>query len=612
MGDDADTHTEILLSAVHIADVMYQYPIQEYRAKAVEAFRQELKARGMDLDVPVEVPPGGKGDFGFPCFTLAKPLRKAPPLIAKELAEAISDRGLEGMTCEAAGPYVNFTSDQTPLVRKTLEAIVRMKGTYGRLDRSGRVTIEHTSANPNGPFHVGRARNPIIGDTVARLMRFAGYDVETQYWVNDMGKQVAILTWGIKTMSADGVAAPMYDKIDHKLVGYYQAANKIMESDKGVQDQLNLLMRAYETAIAEGDPQRPILRLGDTVILARDVRDCTAQVLEGMKLSLATMNVAFDRFVWESECVADHSVNNVIERLNKMPISQTTDDGARFIDMAEFGIEGRNTQFVYTRSDGTSLYTTRDVAYHQWKMSNCDMAINILGEDHKLEARQLSVVLERLGQRTPEVIFYAFVALPEGKMSTRRGNVVFLDQLIEEARELALNEVEQRRQELSPQERKSIADIIGVSSIRYNIIRVQSDKKIVFKWEDALNLEGDSAPFIQYTYARASNILKRATPSGLVSDAPLPDLTEPSEVALVRCMGELPDVVANAVDGRKAHLIAIYAHKLATAFNQFYRDCPVISEDANLMRCRLQLVEAFRTTMRNVLGILGIDALESM
>jgi len=591
---------------------MHQYPIQEYRAKAVDAFRQELKARGMDMDVPVEVPPGGKGDFGFPCFTLAKALRKAPPIIAKELAEAISKRGLEEITCAAAGPYVNFTADQASLLRRTLEAIVRMKGSYGRMDRAGRVTIEHTSANPNGPFHVGRARNPIIGDTIARLMRFAGYDVEVQYWVNDMGKQVAILTWGIKTLPSNGIAAPMYDKPDHRLVGYYQSANRIMEGDEGVQEQLSDLMRAYETAIAEGDPARPILRSGDKVILAKDVRDCTAQVLEGMKLSLASMNVSFDRFVWESECVADHSVNKVIERLNALPISQATEDGARFIDMAQFGIEGRNTQFIYTRSDGTSLYTTRDVAYHQWKLSNCDLAINVLGEDHKLESQQLGVALERLGYRTPEVIFYAFVALPEGKMSTRKGNVVFLDQLMEEARERALAEVNARRQELPEEARRRIADDIGVSAIRYNIIRVQADKKIVFKWEDALNLEGDSAPFVQYTYARASNILKKAGVSEIKPSGQIPWYTQPTEQALIRCMGEFPDVVAIAVDGRRPHLIAIYGHRLATAFNQFYRDCPVISEDAALMEARLILVEAFRTTLRNVLGILGIVYLESM
>jgi arginyl-tRNA synthetase len=186
--------------------------------------------------------------------------------------------------------------------------------------------------------------------------------------------------------------------------------------------------------------------------------------------------------------------------------------------------------------------------------------------------------------------------------------------LIEEARERALKEVEQRRQELPAEERKRIADVIGVSAIRYNIIRVQSDKKIVFKWEDALNLEGDSAPFIQYTYARASNILKKAREQSADEAAVegAPELLEPSEVALTRCLGEFPDVIASAVEGRRVHLMAIYAHRLATSFNQFYRDCPVISDDADMMRARLVLVEAFRTTMRNVLGILGIEALESM
>jgi arginyl-tRNA synthetase len=582
---------------------MADYPYRVFQKKAEEAFRAALGKLGISTDIPVEEPPEGMGDFGFACHALARELKRSPVEIAVDLVQAVEVP--EGLRCESKGPYVNFWMDETTFIQNTLDSVFELEGDYGKGSLSGRVILEHTSANPNGPFHVGRARNPIIGDTMARLLKFAGYEVEVQYWVNDMGKQAAILTWGCKNIPETNLPEAGLDKPDHDLVRYYQEANRIMEEDPGVQDEISSMLLVYEKAVADDDLDRSISGGDRAVITATDVQECSRKVLDGMVQSLKDLNVNYDKFVWESESVSSHDVDKVIEGLNSSSYSEVTSDGARYIDMEHFGIQGRNTEFVYTRSDGSSLYTTRDLAYHQVKLSNCDIAINVLGEDHKLQSQQLGEMLKLLGlENIPEVIFYAFVALPEGKMSTRKGVVVFL--------ELARQEVEKRRAELPDGEKKQISDMVGIAAIRYNIIRVQSDKKIVFKWEDALNFEGDSAPFIQYTYARASSILRRSELRLEDVEGDWSLLTHPSEVALVKEMARFPVVVVEATEGRRPHFIAGYAHNLASAFNQFYRDCQVISEDEVLMGTRLKLVEAFRIVLGNTLGILGIDAPESM
>jgi len=179
--------------------------------------------------------------------------------------------------------------------------------------------------------------------------------------------------------------------------------------------------------------------------------------------------------------------------------------------MKSFGIQGRNTKFFFLRQDGTTLYATRDIAYHLWKIKQADLLINILGEDHKLESKQVEISLNLLNAKTtPHPVFYSFVSLPGGKMSTRQDRVVYLDQLIDECIERAYNEVKKRRgNELSKNKMKEISEMVGIGALRYNIIKVQPEKDIVFKWEEALNFEGNAVPFIQYAHARACSILSK-------------------------------------------------------------------------------------------------------
>jgi arginyl-tRNA synthetase len=567
-------------------------PIGVCKAEIEDSLKNAISEMGLNVDeISLETPPGELGDLAFSCFSLAKFAKKAPQDIAKEISEKIvlGDH-IEKM--EQKGPYINFFFNSEKLTGLTLKAIFHLKDDFGDSPKKERkIILEHTSANPTDKLHIGRARNPIIGDTLARILQKAGLDVETQYYVDDMGKQAVTLAYGVEIWDSK----PQ----DDDSLGPYQYASKMVSESsdhEAVRDD-------WLTKLEGGNPE-----------ITEKVRKACERVMnEDITSSLGVINVSVDRYVYESQFVEDGSVEKVIDELSA---SQHCDleEGAKFIDLEPYTkTEGK---FFFLRSNGTSLYATRDIAYHLWKYQNCDDIINILGEDHKLESQQVRIGLKIMGlDKYPEVIFYSFVSLPEGRMSTRKGRVVFLDDLITEAKDLAYKEVEMRREDLTEETKKDIANKVAIGAIRYNIVRVQPEKKIVFRWEDAMNFEGNSAPFIQYSHARASSILRKA--SGKDEDyshnynASL--LDHDSELLLIKKMASFPEILSECADRRTPHLIAAYSFELASAFNQFYRDCPVLAcEDEKHRNSRLNLVSAAQIVLKNALFCLGIEAPSEM
>lgn len=579
-------------------------PLQSFDEEARSLLESALGDERPAGPLTLETPPQGVADRAFPCFGLAKTLRKNPAEIAKDLASRVAAR-LPGARwverVEAAGGYVNFVCHRPRVAAAVLESILRDPDAFGSLPARGeRVILEHTSANPNGPLHVGRARNPIIGDTLARILRKAGYRLETQYYLDDMGKQVALLAWGRGHIKPSELPPLQRDKVDHDLVRYYQAANERQEKDPAVEKEIQAFMHSSEQ--------------GDQKVLAQ-FESAYRPVLEGMLASLKRIGVGFDSFQKESEFVLNGEVQRVTERLRQTPLSRTETDGALFLDLSSHGIQGRSQRFVYRRRDGTSLYATRDVAYHFWKAERADRLVNVLGEDHKLQAQQVRICLELLACKTvPEVVFYAFVSLPEGKMSTRRNRVVFLDDLVDEAVELAYEEVKKRRgAELDETRMRQIAEAVGIGALRYNIVRVQPEKGIVFKWEEALNFEGASAPFLQYAHTRCASILRKSPKPPAWSPAVLDRIRHPSELALLFQIARFPRAIDEAAAKDAPHLFAGYAQELAGAWSAFYRDCAVLNaETPELQESRLLVVLAAMRALRSTLDVLGIPAPDEM
>ncbi len=571
--------------------------MDSFKSDVTGAVAAALKEMGAgDIAFQTEVPSVEGADLAIPCFTMAKALRKAPAAIAQELAGKISPKGSIA-SVSAVNGYLNFAMDQSIMVEGTLKDILEKDEAYGSHPAKGiRVNVEHTSTNPTGPIHVGRARNPIIGDTLARCFKMCGYETSTEYYVNDVGKQVVILTWGVNNLTEDQVdMTEDRDKTDHKWVAYYRLANKMMESDPAVQEEIADMLRRFEA--------------GDHEVIDT-VRKTAEGMLGGLRETLGNIGVTLDTYTWESRYIADGSARKVVEDLKKSKYAGQEENGAWYLDLKDFGIHGKNTKFTFTRADGTTLYTTRDLAYHLDKFTRADRVIDVLGEDQKLGSKQLCSALEILGcERLPEPMFYSFVSLPEGKMSTRKGVVVYLDDLIDEAVARAYEEVKSRRTDLSEDRMREIARIIGIGAIRYNVIRVQPEKQFVFTWNEALNFDGNSGPFLQYSHARACSMIRKAGDFKRSVDAS--KLTDESEIKLAKVLAKFPDIITSAAEDRRVHLLPAYGHEVASAFNQFYAAVPVLSAK-DCRDERITLVDCTRIVLRNVLRCLGMGAPEEM
>ena len=549
-----------------------------------------------------------QGDLTLPCFPFAKALGKSPADIAQEVCEAMESHPAIRETLAVNG-YVNLRADPAWLAHHLLS-----NGLDNGTRREPRtVLIEHTSANPNGPFHVGRARNAILGDTLVRLHRLWGNEVTAEYYVDDMGKQVAVLAWALEELSSDRVetllserepANPQWvHKADHQRVRWYQAAQllrKESEDAAAIEQAIGTLVHASEN--------------GDQKVL--DAFESAYQpVLDGMLETLGRLGISFDRFTKESLFVTNGDVAQLMEELGALDINGVADNGAQYLDLGARGLKGK-TEFFYRRGDGSSLYATRDVAYHRWKWQQSNELINVLGEDHKLQAQQVGLTLEELGERRPEVMFYSFIKLPEGKMSTRRGNVVFMDDLLEEAKAQAAEVVSTLRPDYTAEAVQDIAEAVGTSAVRFNIVNVSPEKGFTFRWEDALSFESGSAPFIMYSHTRACSIQRNVhevDASALTTNPPhVPGAVMPEGlVALLRTLAVHHDCLSKVVAEHRPHLYAEYLLSLSNAYNSFYRDCHII-EDGHVNTFYFAISELARETLRNGMVGLGLVPLDTM
>lgn len=555
-----------------------------------------------------------QGDLSLPCFPFAKELGKSPIEIAQQIADSLEAHFAIGEVNAVAG-YLNIKANPTWLAQQVMDDAVRIGDAFGKKPSNNtHILIEHTSANPNGPFHVGRARNAILGDTLVRLHRLFGNNVRAEYYVDDMGKQVGVLAWALKHLGKEEVEQTLVGrepinekwqgKADHERVRWYQAAQAIRQerSDKeDIEAEIGRMVHASEH--------------GDEEVL-QAFQDAYQPVLDGMLETLKRLGIDFDTFTKESMFVTNGDVSELMEKFKTFEIHGTADNGAEFLDLGARGLKGK-TEFFFRRGDGSSLYATRDIAYHIWKWKQCDQLINVLGEDHKLQAKQVGMTLTELGEKIPDVLFYSFIKLPEGKMSTRKGNVVYMDDLLEEAQAQASAVVGEIHPDYSSEMVAEIAEAAGTSAVRFNIIKVSPDKGFTFRWEEALAFEGGSAPFIMYSHARACSIARKCAAAGIDLDAAANSSTElPSSmpkgmVELLRTMCVHQDVLSKAVNDRKPHLFANQLLQLATSFNAFYRDCMIL-QDGELNVFNFQLSELARNLMRTSMQGLGIVPVEQM
>ncbi len=545
-----------------------------------------------DPEISFSEPPDAKlGNLSTTfCFELAKKYRKSPKELAEEIVESLDLKLFDNISdVRAVNGYINLFFDSRSLSELTMKTVYEYGDEYGKTkERSGYVILEHTSANPNGPLHIGHARNTIIGDTIARLLSSVGYNLEKQFYVNDMGRQIAVVVW---YYLKKGIPKSE-EKFDHVISSIYVEANRELEENPSLEKEIIDIVRKYENKEPEIES-----------VFKKIVDLC----LKSQKETLEQINVRHDNFVWESKFVWEGNISKVLDRLKESNYAKL--DGSFSLNLSEFGIE---KDLVLLREDGTTLYPLRDIAYHLWKLEKSDLAVDILGSDHKLPFNQLIHAIKILDyEKIPEAVFYEFISLPEGAMSTRRGIYISLDDLIIEAINRAYAEVKKRRSDISEEEMEKISKIVGIGAIRFNIVRIAPEKPITFKWEEALDFERQGSPFIQYAHARACKILEKDSIPG-IDEIDISLLKDNYEIDLIKQISKLPQIVLESAVYYKPHLLANYAQELATLFNRFYRFLPVLKAKPDLKKARLALVYCSKATLKNSLNILGIEAPKSM
>jgi arginyl-tRNA synthetase len=559
--------------------------------------KASLNYEGLDLDLEESE----HADISSrAAFSLARVCHKPPANIAADIVSHIVIPAEDTFIADAVavGPYINFSVNDS-FLQKTLQGI--RGGIEQPGQEKGKIIIEHTSANPDGPLHVGHLRNAVIGDVLVRVLKRAGYEVETQYYVNDMGRQIALVVWGAERMAYDETK-----KADHAVAEVYIAANRLIEQNDEFLKEVEELMRKYEA--------------GDEAVMKK-YEAAVKKCLSGIQASLERLQIRHDVIVWESDFVRGGTVEAVIEELKQK--GDIKHDGSALV----LQLEGIEKALVIQRTDGTSLYTTRDLAYHRWKATKGDRVIDVFGKDHELVSQQLVKALELLDVRVPEFVIFEFVSLPTGSLSTRAGRYISVDELMDKIEERAYQEVAKKRDDLDERRKQEIARKVGIGALRYDMVKVSPDKHILFNFDEALDIEKKGAPFIQYAHARACSILRAVEERGsavspyrareLAGPSPTEDynatlLAERSELELIKKLSKLSSTIDEAVSELKPHLTAKYARELAESFNLFYKDCPVLNADEELRKSRLVLVDCARIVLSAVLDMLGIEAPSEM
>ena len=637
-------------------------PLAELRGECQTLLEAALETAYPGTELPeskYSLPPNPEmGELSSPaCFQLARVLRQSPMKIAETLAQNVQ-QGKLIKSAEAVSGYVNFHVNPEQYNKLVLESVIDLDKEYGflKVEKPGKVMVEHTSANPISPIHIGNARNSIIGDSLASLLEKRGNDVIIHFLVNDMGRQVAMTSYGWKLLGKpepEGEEAELWigtiyasfnvinelrkhrkalkeaeengrvyeaQEAQEEIDKYLIAEGELKAKFPGLYEKLELALIEIADPVAEMVKLNTLYENNDPKTV-EDVRTQIKYCLNGFEDSLGKLGIAFDSFDFESDLVWAKAADIVLQKL--LASGYVIDDnGAKILDCdkiaVDLGLKERwglhpdheIPRLVLVRSDGTTLYTLRDMAYSIDKFSHAARVINVIGTEQILAQLQLRIALAAIGEMEMadnQLHYpYEFVNLPGVKMAGRLGRYVTLNDMLTKAVQMAREEVEKRNPELPEEEKQAISDMVGNGAVKYTLLSVDPQKKVTFDWKKALNFETNSAPFIQYSHARTCNILKR------VPDAPEPgygELVAIKERELVNFLAQFPEVFERAADELQPSNLTAYANMLADRFNSFYATQNVLkAETDGLQGARLKIVDATRITLRNVLEVLGIDA----
>ena len=539
----------------------------------------------LDIEIVFSRPPDFKlGDIATPLsFELAKKLKKNPIQIAKDIAETIIlPKGVE--KAETTGGYINFFFDRKYFSKETTKKIIIEDKNYGKgSKKKEKVMVEYSQPNTHKSFHIGHLRNVCLGDALSNIMEFSGYETVRSNYIGDVGAHVAKCIWGY--MKFYNGIIPEQNKGDFLGKVYSDADKKLKESEEYQEEYKTVLKNLYD------EDKRTM-----------EIWAMTRQwSLEEFNRIYDDLGVKFDIFLYESE-VKEEGTKIARELLEKS--IATNKDGAVIVDLKQFGLD----EFVILRSDGTALYSTKDLALAKRKFEDfkIDLSLYVVGSEQKFYFKQLFKTLELMGFSQAKRCYhlsYELVMLEEGKMSSREGNIVLYSELKEFVKKEALNQVRERN--ISNAE--NISEIVTIGALKYSMMK-DNNKRIIFNWKKALDFEGDTAPYIQYAHARASSILNKI--DGLKLEFDIDYLNE-KEYKLLFMLSEFPEIVHKASVDYRPDYVSNYVYDIAKCFNEFYHECHVLNAETN-KDFRIALVKSTKIVLRNSLNLLGIKAPEEM
>ncbi|GAB6106215.1 arginine--tRNA ligase [Fusibacter bizertensis] len=530
------------------------------------------------------------GDYAFPCFKLAKAFKKAPNLIAEELVSKVNDSELFSKV-EAVAGFLNFTVNAEYFAKNIIEEVLNLGVKYGASDigANKKTIIEYSSVNIAKPFHMGHIRSTMIGESLHRIYKFLGYDTVAINHLGDYGTQfgkliVAYKRWGNKDV-IDANPIPELLKI---YVKFHQEA----ETDPALEDEA----RAWFTKLENGDEE--------AVALWTLFKEMSLKVFNRV---YGKLGVTFDSYAGES--FYSDKMPAIVKELREKNIVEKS-EGAEIVNLEPYGL----TPALVTKKDGSSLYLTRDLAAAKYRKDhyNFDKNIYVVGSAQKLHFQQWIKIVELMGYdwyKDCIHVDFGMVALEDGALSTRKGNVAFLEDVLDKAVEQTLLIINEKNPDLENKE--TVAKQIGVGAVVFQELYTSRTKDYSFSLEKTLSFEGETGPYVQYTHARACSVLRKVEVGSNIA----PDyaaLTDEASKAVVRTLSKFAEIVILAHKNYEPHTVARYAIELAQGFNRFYHDNPILVDDEAVRAARVALVQATEIVLKNALYLVCLEAPEKM
>jgi arginyl-tRNA synthetase len=535
---------------------------------------KELKVSVEEIEEPEKY-----GDLAYPCFNMAKKLKKNPNDIAKELAGKLKINFIEKV--EAIGPYINFYVNWNDFSQELLKNVD--KG-YGSCEDKETVIMDVFQPNPFKPFHIGHIRNAVLGESIRRILEFCGKRTIAISYMGDVGTHVAKWLWYFNNFYKGDVPKENVSKWAGEI--YAEATRKVAENEKYEED-----VKEVNKKLDERD--------SETMKIWKRIRRLC---LEDFWKIRDELGVHLDDNFYESE--VEGPGKKIVDKLLKEGKARIS-EGAIVADLEKYGLD----VFLLLKSDGTALYSTKDLGLMQMKMKKYkfDKSLFIVAAEQEMYFKQLFKTMEIFkipGWEKNVHVSYGLVVLKKGKMSSRYGTVI----LYEDLRDEMVKKVGEILKNSDLKDKEEVAKKVAFGAIKFPMLNIESRKTIKFDWEQALDFEGKSGPYLQYSYVRAFNILNKAEMKDY--DASL--LKEDIELRIIKKIARFPEIVRQSSEHYTPNIVSNYLFELAQEFNSFYHDLPVLKAEEKLKNARLKLVESVMTVLGNGLYLLGIPVLEKM